>query len=200
MTKRKKSELLSALYKKILNDKNLPLRTDRLKNGYKLVFGEGNENSKIIFIGEAPGKNEALSGKPFCGVSGKVLDTLLESINISRKDIYITNIVKDRPPMNRDPMPSEIDAYAKYLDNQIDIIKPKAIVTLGRLPMKYIMERFGLPDEIKSISHIHGYSFNVRASYSPIKIVTLYHPAVAVYNRKMLKILSEDFKVLNSLK
>src|SRR3989344_4714607 len=97
-----------------------------------------------MFIGEAPGKNEAATGRPFCGVSGRILDELFVSAGIDRKNVYVTNIVKDRPPANRDPLPEEISTYARFLDRQIDIIQPKVIATLGRFSMDYIMRQFGL--------------------------------------------------------
>ncbi len=105
-----------------------------------------------MFVGEAPGKNEALTGKPFCGAAGKILDELLATVGINRADIYITNIVKDRPPENRDPSPAEIESYGPFLDRQIEIIRPKVIATLGRYSMVYIMNRLGLGSELVPIS------------------------------------------------
>lgn len=147
------------------------------------VPGQGNINSKIIFIGEGPGKKEDESGVPFCGASGKFLDQLLDSINLSREDVFITNIVKCRPPQNRDPLPSEKQICAQtYLDEQTAIIKPKLIITLGRHSMGYFLP--GL-----KISEVHG---------QPIKrdnqnYLALYHPAVALYNAGMRGTLFEDF-------
>ena len=135
-----------------------------------------------------------MTGKPFCGASGKVLDELLSHINIDRTDVYVTNIVKDRPTNNRDPKPDEIKLYAPFLDRQIDIIQPKIIATLGRFSMEYVMKKFGLEDQLESISKIHGRKFNI--PNSDMVIIPLYHPAVAVYNRNMLKDLKEDFETL----
>jgi uracil-DNA glycosylase family 4 len=116
------------------------------------VIGEGSHFADIMFVGEAPGKNEAIQGRPFVGASGKFLNELLLGVGIKREDVYITNIVKDRPPENRDPTPEEIEMYGPFLDRQIDIIQPKVIATLGRFSMVYIMKKFGLDFEIEPIS------------------------------------------------
>jgi len=179
----------------VISAKDSPLYDYRVKNKYFPVIGEGSHNAKIIFIGEAPGKNEAETGRPFCGASGRVLDELLTSIGADRKEIYITNIVKDRPPENRDPMPNEIEFYAPFLDRQIEIIKPDIIATLGRFSMAYIMKKFDLESELKSISIIHGKVFTAKTSYGSVKIIPLYHPAVAVYGTNK-EILKKDFMVL----
>src|SRR3990167_7466948 len=129
-----------------------PLYGERIKNKYFPVIGGGNHSAEIMFIGEAPGENEAKTGRPFCGRAGKVLDELLVSVGIERRDVYVTNIVKDRPPGNRDPFPDEIAIYAPFLDRQIEIIKPKIIATLGRFSMQYVMSRYGLEEKLSSIS------------------------------------------------
>ena len=149
-----------------------------------------------MFVGEAPGRNEAKTGKPFCGAAGKILDELLESVGIDRKTVYVTNIVKDRPPENRDPSPDEIESYGPFLDRQIEIIQPKVIATLGRYAMGYIMKKFDLDLELEPIGQAHGKAYKAEASYGPINIVTLYHPCVAVYNRKTLDTLKKDFEIL----
>ncbi len=179
----------------IVAAKDSPLYEYRIKNKYFPVIGEGSHNAKIMFIGEAPGKNEAETGRPFCGASGRVLDELLASIKVDRKEVYITNIVKDRPPENRDPLPNEIEFYAPFLDRQIEIIRPEVIATLGRFSMVYIMKKFGLQSELKSISQIHGNVFSAETSYGKIKIIPLYHPAVAVYGTNK-EILKKDFAIL----
>jgi len=172
-----------------------PLYGERVKNKYFPVIGEGNHSAEIMFIGEAPGENEAKTGRPFCGRAGKVLDMLLASVGIERKDVYVTNIVKDRPPANRDPFPDEIEMYAPFLDRQIEIIKPKVMATLGRFSMQYVMNRYGLDWELDSISKIHGKTFQT----SNFKLIPLYHPAAAIYNQHLLDTLKEDFKVLKTL-
>jgi DNA polymerase len=173
-----------------------PLYKFRNENKYYPVIGEGNHDARIVFIGEAPGKNEALSGRPFCGRAGKILDELLASVGLPRTEIYITNIVKDRPPSNRDPLPEEISAYAPFLDRQIEIIQPKVIATLGRYSMNYIMERFGLGSDIEPISRAHGKKYKAQAGYGTIDIVPLYHPAAAIYTQSLKETLLEDIKIL----
>ncbi len=176
-----------------------PLYADRIKNKAFPVIGEGDHTARIMFIGEAPGKNEAQTGKPFCGASGRILDELLASIGLPREKTYITSILKDRPPENRDPLPSEIEIYAPFLDRQIDIIQPKVIATLGRFSMTYIMKKFDLDFELAPISQIHGNVFDATTSYGAVKIVPLYHPATALYNGSTKGTLLEDFKVLKDL-
>ena len=195
-----RTELLHQIKDEILNGKSLPLYKERIKNKVYPVIGEGNHNAKIMFIGEAPGKNEAETGRPFCGASGRILDELLASVGIARKDVYVTNIVKDRPPMNRDPFPEEIEAYAPYLDRQIEVIQPQVIATLGRFSMAYIMNRLGLGSELESISQMHGRTFEAKTNYGSVKIVPLYHPAVAVYNANMKEALKKDFEILKQFK
>jgi len=195
-----RTELLRKIKEEILNGTHLPLYKERIKNGVFPVIGEGSHYAKIVFIGEAPGKNEAATGRPFCGASGKILDKLLESAGILRQDVYVTNIVKDRPPMNRDPLPNEIEAYAPYLDKQLEIIQPKIIATLGRFSMEYIMKRFGLGSQLSSIGNIHGKVFPAKTDYGIVEIIPLYHPAVAVYNGNMKEALMKDFAILKKYK
>lgn len=191
-----KTELIRQIKEELLNFAQSPLYAERVANKVFPVVGEGSHDAHIMFVGEAPGKNEAATGRPFCGASGRVLDELLASIELDRKAVYVTNVVKDRPTDNRDPLPAEIALYAPFLDRQIEIIQPKAIATLGRFSMAYLMNKFGLAKELKSISQIHGKAFPAKASYGDITIVPLYHPAVALYNGGMKSQLKEDFKVL----
>ncbi len=189
-------EALKKIRDEVLNLKNSPLYEYRIQNKYFPVIGEGNHSAKIMFVGEAPGRNEAKSGRPFFGAAGKILDKLLEHAGIKREDVYITNIVKDRPENNRDPKPEEIKIYGPFLDRQIEIIKPEVIATLGRYSMDYIMRKFGLDSELVPISKAHGKEFDTEASYGPIKIAVLYHPAVVVYNPTKLDELKKDFEIL----
>lgn len=191
-----RTELLRKIKDEVLALKASPLYNERVSNGVFPVIGEGSHEAKIMFIGEAPGKNEAKTGRPFAGSAGKILDELLDSAGINRSDVYITNIVKDRPPLNRDPSPEEIAIYGPFLDRQIDIIQPKVIATLGRFSMEYVMQKFGLEKEIKPISQLHGTSQTAEASYGPITIIPLYHPAASIYNQHLKKTLFEDFKIL----
>ena len=199
-----RTEQLRKIKDEIISAENSPLYDFRIKNNFLPVIGEGDHYAKIMFIGEAPGKNEALTGRPFCGAAGHILDELLRSISIARKDVYVTNIVKDRPPFNRDPLPEEIEFYAPFLMRQIEIIEPEIIATLGRFSMAYIMKKFGLESELKSISQIHGKVFIIKdrdgapkasSISAPGRIIPLYHPAVAVYGTSK-KILKKDFAVL----
>lgn len=193
-----KTEKMKVIRDEILALKTSPLYAFRTENKYYPVIGEGSHNAKIMFVGEAPGQNEAKTGKPFCGASGKILDELLASAGITRTEVYVTNIVKDRPPGNRDPLPNEIEAYGSFLDRQIEIIQPKAIATLGRYSMNYIMNRFNMSFELEPIGKAHGKAYKAKASYGDIDIVTLYHPAVAVYNRNQLDELKKDFQILKN--
>lgn len=189
-----KTEALRKIKDEVLLLKASPLFLYRQENNYFPVIGEGNHSAKIMFVGEAPGKTEAKTAKPFCGTAGKVLDRLLQSAGLKREDVYITNLVKDRPPENRDPTPEEILLYSSFLDRQIDIIQPEILATLGRYSMAYLMDKYQVTEKNEPISKLHGRVFSVQASYGPLKLVILYHPAVAVYNSHLFPVLEEDFK------
>ena len=191
-----KQTLIKQLTEEIYNLKKSPLYSYRVKNGYQPVIGAGSLDARFVLIGEAPGKNEALSGNPFCGSSGKVLDQLLESINLKREDVYITSVVNDRPPENRDPSPKEIGLYSPFLIRQLNIIQPRIIATLGRHSMNVILSQFGLENNIKPISQNHGSSYKTKTTWGEVVIIPLYHPAVALYNGSKRAILLEDFKML----
>ncbi len=195
-----RTELLQAVKDEVLELIASPLYAERAKNKTFPVIGEGSHTAKIMFVGEAPGKNEAATGRPFVGVAGKILDQLLESVGIQRSDVYITNIVKDRPPLNRDPLPEEIEIYGPFLDRQIDIIQPNVIATLGRFSMEYIIRKFGLEDQLKPISKLHGAALKAQASYGSLTIIPLYHPAAAIYNQSLKETLLQDFKALEEYK
>ncbi len=173
-----------------------PLYAERVKNQAFPVIGEGDHFAKIMFVGEAPGANEAKTGRPFVGAAGKFLNEMLLGVSITREHVYITNIVKDRPPQNRDPLPEEIEAYGQFLDRQIDIIEPEVIVTLGRFSMNYIMSRLGLELEVEPISKAHGKRYEAKTSYGKVIIIPLYHPAAALYNGSLRDVLKKDFEQL----
>ena len=162
---------------------------DLAKTATNLVMGIGNPDADVVFIGEAPGKNEDLSGEPFVGAAGKFLNEMLASISMSREDIYITNIVKYRPPNNRDPLPNEKRAFWPYLVKQIQTIEPKILITLGRHSMEYF-----LPG--KSIAQIHGQPKRIEFGDQKIVILPLYHPAAALYNGGLRQTLQEDFQLI----
>ena len=192
MNRLEKDEKLKKIEKKFLKN----FREDSLfVQGENPVFGEGSSLAKIMFIGEAPGRNEALSSRPFCGRAGKILDEALELINLKRKDIYIANILKLRPPGNRNPKPEEIERHAPYLGLQINAIKPKIICTLGNFSTAYIFAKYGLKDKIQGISKIHGKIFRK----NKITIIPFYHPAVVAYNPNMKDIIKKDFLILEKI-
>jgi len=194
-----RTELLRKIKDEVFCLEGTSLYEERIKNKAFPVIGEGSHYAEIMFVGEAPGKNEAKTGKPFCGAAGKVLDELLTSISFDRKKVYVTNIVKDRPPSNRDPLPEEIELYSPFLDRQIRVIKPKVIATLGRFSMEYIMKKFGLKSKLEPVSRMHGRIFDADTDYGTVKIIPLYHPAVALYNRNQIDILKKDFEVLKNM-
>lgn len=152
----------------------------------QLVFANGSPEAKVVFIGEAPGKNEDLQGLPFVGAAGKFLDEMLESIGMNREDIYITNIVKYRPPNNRDPLPEEKKAFWPYLVRQLDVIQPKLVVTLGRHSMEYFLPA-------QKISQIHGQPKRITFGERKQVVMPLFHPAAALYNGAMKQTLIDDF-------
>jgi len=184
----------------VINCKKCPLYEERINGGFYPVIGEGNHQAKIMFVGEAPGLQEAKTGRPFCGAAGRILDELLDSVSIKRENVYITNILKDRPPKNRDPQKEEIKVCVPYLERQIELIKPVVICSLGRYAMEFLMEKFGLEDVIEPISKIHGKVFEIKILSQNIKIIPFYHPAVATYNPNMKEVLQKDFQVLKEFK
>lgn len=169
---------------------------DLAKQAKSMVFGTGDPEAKVVFIGEAPGKNEDLKGEPFVGASGKFLDEMLESIGLNRKNIYITNIVKYRPPKNRDPSREEKEAFMPFLYAQLAAIAPKVVVTLGRHSTNCFLP--GL-----QISAIHGQtqqiSVEVESKQYAWTILPLYHPAAALYNGKLRQTLLTDFKTITQI-
>jgi uracil-DNA glycosylase family 4 len=158
---------------------------DLAKTATNIVPGEGNPDADIVFIGEAPGRNEDLTGKPFIGAAGKVLDQLLEGIGLQRDDVFITSIVKFRPPNNRDPKPAEKEESWPYLLRQLSVIEPKLVVTLGRHSMGYFVPN-------QTIAQVHGKL--IEGGEWPV--LPVYHPAAALYNRSTLAVLQDDFAAL----
>lgn len=183
-----KQRLLDELKTEITERNICPELAEQATN---LVMGDGNPDADIVFIGEAPGKNEDEQGLPFVGAAGKFLNEMLAAAGMDRSDVYITNIVKYRPPNNRDPKPQEKDAFWPYLAQQLEIIDPKAVITLGRHSMEFF-----LPDA--KISEIHGQAVYKRVTYHNGNehewlIVPLYHPAAALYNGGLRQTLIDDF-------
>ncbi len=188
-----KQKLLDQIKADILSKNICP---DLAKQATQLVFGSGNPNAEVVFIGEAPGKNEDQKGEPFVGASGKFLDEMLASVNLSRKDIYITNIVKYRPPNNRDPLPEEKEAFLPFLYAQLAAIEPKIIVTLGRHSTNCFLP--GL-----QISQVHGQAETIKVQVHGEErawiILPLYHPAAALYNGGMRQVLLDDFAAVPAI-
>lgn len=181
-----KAKILDQIAADIVKNNICP---DLAKEATNLVMGDGNVDAEIVFIGEAPGKNENEQGLPFVGAAGKFLSVMLEGITMTRADVYITNIVKYRPPNNRDPLPEEKKAFWPYLVRQLEAIHPKIIVTLGRHAMEYFLP------EMK-ISMLHGQPKRVTFGQYKVVILPLYHPAAALYNGAMRQTLVEDFNKL----
>ncbi|MCD6468950.1 MAG: uracil-DNA glycosylase [Thermoplasmata archaeon] len=160
------------------------------------VVGGGSKDAKVMFIGEAPGYWEDVKGRPFVGRAGRVLDELLESINLSREEVYITNILKCRPPNNRNPLQSEIEACTPYLDRQIELMNPEIIATLGNFALSYISEKFGL--DLENVGGVHGKVFKIKTLFGDITIIPLYHPAAAVYNPALKEVLLRDIRAIKA--
>jgi len=167
-------------------------KCDLYKNRKNPVPGEGNKNADLMFIGEAPGAREDATGRPFVGAAGKLLTELIESIGLTRRDVYITNIVKCRPPGNRDPREEEINACLPYLLKQIKLIKPRIIVALGRHAGKTLFELSGL--KWINMSRMHGRVFDASIEGVSFKLTVTYHPAAALYNPRLKGSLEKDFR------
>lgn len=159
----------------------------------QVVTGSGDPDSDIMFVGEAPGYHEDQQGVPFVGQAGKLLDTLLAGIELTRDDVFVANVLKCRPPGNRDPLPVEIDACKPHLFRQIEIIQPAVVATLGNFATKLLS---GRPD---GISRVHGCELPLTLGGSEILLYPLYHPAAALYSRAMLPTLEEDIARLPEL-
>jgi uracil-DNA glycosylase len=175
-----KTQLLENIKEEIIKQKICP---DLAQQATQMVFGDGDPDAELVFIGEAPGKNEDEQGKPFVGAAGKFLNEMLAGIGLRWEDVDITNIVKYRPPNNRDPLPEEKAAFLPFLRSQLDVIKPKLVVTLGRHSMDSLLP--GL-----QISKVHGQP----KRYTGQVYLPLFHPAAALYNGGMRQTLIEDFE------
>jgi DNA polymerase len=191
MTTAEKEAAIAELNARIHADMSLPLR----QIATNTVPGEGSVDAEILFVGEAPGAKEDELGRPFVGAAGKLLDQLIESIGLQRQTVFIANLIKHRPPGNRDPLPEEIAAYTPYLDEQVHIIQPRLIVTLGRFSMQYFLG----PSLV--ISKIHG---QPKRNAKGQVVIPMYHPAAALYSGNLRPVLFADFaripKVLELIK
>ena len=185
-----KQNQLALIAQQILNCRKCPLHKTR-KNP---VPGEGNPQAKTILIGEAPGYWEDVKGKPFVGAAGKFLDTLIAILNLSRKDVFITNVLKCRPPKNREPSPNEVQQCTPYLDKQIRIIQPKFIITLGNYSTGYILSKAGLP--FNGITQAHGKFYETTILDLHVTVFPTFHPAAGLYSGRYKKLLQQDFQLL----
>ena len=159
----------------------------------QVVFGSGSATADLMFVGEAPGFHEDKQGVPFVGAAGKLLDKLLEGIGLSREDVYVANVLKCRPPGNRDPQPAEIEACEPHLWKQIELIQPRLIATLGNFATKLLS---GKPN---GITQVHGREQQVVLGGNPVTLYPIFHPAAALYTPRMLQVLEEDFARIPAL-
>lgn len=169
-------------------------RCSLYKTRKNVVFGAGPANAKLTIISEAPGYWEDQKGVPFVGAAGKLLNELLRMVGLERNKIYICNVLKCRPPGNRDPRPDEVEACSPFLDRQIRIIKPRLIVTLGRHSASYILPKIGHP--FRSMGVVHGKIFRGELFNKAVTVIPTYHPAAALYNPKYKDAIEEDFRVI----
>lgn len=160
------------------------------------VPGEGSLDAEVMFVGEAPGYWEDIKGRPFVGAAGKFLDELLSKIGLSRSSVYIANVLKCRPPENRDPLTSEIEACTPFLDRQIKLIKPKVIVPMGRHAASYILSKAGF--EAGGITKLHGKKWDINLFGLRLTVLPTYHPAAALYNPNYKTELERDFQTLKN--
>jgi len=158
------------------------------------VPGEGNSNAKIMFIGEAPGYWEDVKGKPFVGAAGKFLDVLISGLGLSRNGVFIGNVLKCRPPGNREPSQTEIQTCTPYLDRQIRVIQPRVIVTLGNYSTAYIFSKVGLP--FHGMTQTHGKFYEASFFGMQTLVFSTFHPAAALYNPKYKQLITQDFELL----
>ena len=176
-------ELLKQVYERARGCVDCPLHTTRTT----VVFGSGNADADLMFVGEAPGANEDRMGLPFVGQAGKLLDKLLGEIGLERRDVFVVNVLKCRPPDNRDPHPREIEACRGYLDRQIELIEPTTICTLGNFSTKLLRA------DATGISRLHGQAEVRVIGPRAVRLYPLYHPAAALYTPSMLETLRADF-------
>lgn len=174
--------------------------TELFKNCTNIVIGKGNLDADILFVAEAPGKNEDLQGIPFVGAAGKNLDKFLEKVGLSLDDVYIANILKCRPPLNRDPLPEEIRAHTPWLIEQIKKIKPKVICSLGNYATKFFLAKGVIEDMKKQpgITSVHGKVHEMIFEGLNIKLIPLFHPAALIYNRSLIPLWEKDMEIVKS--
>jgi uracil-DNA glycosylase family 4 len=188
-----KEELIGRVSKEVRGCRLCALSEGRLNP----VVGEGSLDSLVVFVGEGPGRKEDETGRPFVGSAGKLLDQLLAHIGLDRSEVYITNVVKCRPPGNRRPKSGEVRSCTPYLDEQLTIISPRVIAPMGNSAAGHLLKMYDL--ERASIGEIHGRPFNVDVQWGSVTVFPLYHPAAVLYNRELEAELKMDFEALSEL-
>lgn len=197
--KRKREILLENLKKEIVSFKDSPLAEQRMKENLFCVVGDGEVTAEIMIVGEAPGRKESLTGKCFCGKAGEILNELISSINLKRENLYITNIVKDRPPKNRNPLQKEINSYFGFLKKEILIVQPKIIITMGRISSINLLTKLKEIEKPASLSLIKNNVFSPKLKYGKVKIIPMYHPASVIYDNKKKEELIYSFNRLKKI-
>jgi DNA polymerase len=187
--------------KKKLEDLRKQMAVRELPLKIKLVFGKGDPDARIFFIGEAPGRNEDEQGEPFVGMAGRHLDDLLKAVPLSREEIYITSILKYRPPNNRTPQHEEIRAHTPFLVKQIQIIQPQFIVPMGNYATKFVLAGFDIEkmSKIPGIMQLHGKVKTIESAKQVFTVFPSYHPAATLYNSSLKQVMIRDFKKLKTL-
>jgi len=181
-----------------MDEIELAKSTDICKKCKNIVVGKGNPNADILFVGEAPGRNEDEQGLPFVGAAGKNLDMLLAKVGLSLNDVYVANILKCRPPENRDPLPEEIKAHTPWLLKQIKDMKPKVICSLGNYSTKFFLSGCEVDkmDKQPGITQVHGKVKMIDLHGMTVKLIPLFHPAAIIYNRKLIVEWEKDMEVV----
>ena len=188
--KASKEELMEALKGEIMSCDRCGL----CHGASRKVIGEGNLDAGVVLVGEAPGRKEDEQGKPFVGSAGKLLDRLLGGAGLTREGVYVTNIVKCRPPKNRRPKRAEAEACSGHLERQLEIIKPRVVAPMGNSAIEYFFKKFNLKPI--SIGDAHGKPVRARFHWGDAIVFPLYHPAAAIYNRRLLGELEDDIAAL----
>ncbi len=186
-------ETLDDIAREILNCR----KCDLYKTKTNYVPGSGNEKAEVVFVGEAPGREEDLKGEPFVGAAGKLLNEMLSKIGLKREDVFICNVLKCRPPNNRDPTPEEVEACGDYLVRQLNVIRPKVVVCLGRFAANFIFDLFGL--EFTSISKVKGKVFETEMWGKKVSVVPIYHPAAILYRPQLREEYEQQFRKIGEL-
>ena len=190
-----KLALLEQIAEDVHNLEETYLPAYRRSQGQLPVGGEGNADARIMFVGEAPGAEEARTGRPFVGQAGEVFDGLLESVGLQSAEVHITSVLQDRPPRNQDPHAEEILANRPFLSREIDVIRLAVIATLGRFALSVILDEFDMPQRGEKLSDLHGKILPTHAPYRDIVVLPLYHPAAVLYNPDLRQRLEDDLQV-----